>query len=227
MCRCCNSSQFILRLAGSEPSDIHISQVLCLQGSGSELFLVHPVRASEASDTALPARHQLILYPQCCSNPNPHRTTAVLIFHAGLITQFYDNDNVLQIATRQLIQWTWISGQLAVVLESFNHHVISHLFNLNTHTHTHKCDLWFEFSPQVLRLLSTHIQCVCLHLGLPSWLTAMTTAVVLGEAWPSPTLPKYSALFALNHQMGIFKSQKRRDRGKRRLLQKRDTAVKM
>lgn len=149
-----NSSQFILGLAGSEPSDIHISQVhnwflvllfsssLCLQGCGSELCLVHPMLASEASDTAPPARHQLILYPQCCSNPNPRRTTAVLIFHVGLITQFYDNDNVLQIATRQLIQWTWISGQLAVVLESFNHHVISHLFNLNTHTHTHT-QMWF------------------------------------------------------------------------------------
>lgn len=183
MCRCWNSSQFILRFTGSEPSDIHISQVhnwflvllfsslLCLQGSASEHGLVRPMLASEASDPAFPARHQRILYPQCRSNPNPHRTTAVPIFHVGLITQFYDNDNVLQIATRQLIQWTWISGQLAVVLESFNHHVISHLFDLNTHTHrthTHKCDLWFEFSPQVLRLLGTHTQCVCLHLGLPS-----------------------------------------------------------
>lgn len=77
------------------------------------------------------------LWPQGCANPSPRRATVVLIFHVGLITQFYDYGNVLQIATRQLIQGTWIPGQLAVVLESFNHHVISHLFKPNTRAHTH------------------------------------------------------------------------------------------
>ena len=44
-----------------------------------------------------------------------------------------------------------------------------------------KCDLWFEFCPQVLHLLSTSMQAVCLHLGLPGCLTA-TTAVIVGKA---------------------------------------------
>lgn len=110
-----------------------------------------------------------ILAPESV-NPNDHSRTGVLIFHVGLIAQFYDYDNVLQIATRQLIQWTWISGQLTVVLASFNHHVISHLFNLNTHTHA-RTEMWF-----VVWVLSTsspsaqHIQAGCLPSPWVAWL---------------------------------------------------------
>lgn len=100
MCRCWNSSQFILRSAGSEPSDKHISQVhnwflilvfsssLCLQGSSSELCRVHPKLASEASDTEFPAHHQLILYPQCCSNPTRTAQLQSLFFMSAWLHNF-------------------------------------------------------------------------------------------------------------------------------------------
>lgn len=148
MRRCCNCFLLQSRVSSFEPSDLRGSWVYPGFSSAPGIqfkTLSGPSTAGfSAPDIPFPVHHQLPLWSQSCAIPTPHRTTAVPIFHVSLITQFYDYDNVLQIATRQLIQWTWISGQLAVVLESFNHHVISHLFNTDTHAHTNViCGLSF------------------------------------------------------------------------------------
>lgn len=64
----------------------------------------------------------------------------------------------------------------------------------HTHTHTRKCDLWFEYCPQVLHLFSTTIQAVCLHLGLPHCHNS-------SDCWRAMTFThsKCSAVFMLNH----------------------------
>lgn len=78
---------------------------IILQGSSSKPFVVHSLMVSKATDMALALHTSRSLSgPRAALAPARTVLTGLFSFHVGLIAQLYDYDNILQIATRQLIQ---------------------------------------------------------------------------------------------------------------------------
>lgn len=177
------------RLVGSEHFHIHISQVYpgFYSASGIQFkTLCGPPTAGFWSiwhgSPCTPSAHSLA--PELL-NPNLTVQLKSLFFMSAWLHNF-----MIMIMFYKLPPGSQYNehGSPASWQLSLSHLITTSdlIYLIRTHTRTHtrtlKCDLWFEFCPQVLHLFSTSMQAVCLYLGLPGCLTATTAAVIVGRA---------------------------------------------